>query len=233
MKILVYVVLIFLGASAAAYEKTICLAGEDKEATIFVNHSDNNTRLPCDVNYLYNGRLVTLWSSKDDLNSCADKAAEIAETHAVKWGWQCMPLSEYQPKPATDVLIKQLDPTFKQEIEEYQQAARISEILSLLSSFLIIVREYELDNGQKPTRLEDISLRREDMKNSHIVQDVNLGKDGYIYALGADRLGSNIILKAQNRTTPGGMSQGIECFVNVKVVRFDRCHYDPTLIFPK
>ncbi len=216
-----------------AYEKTICFSREKNEAKIYLNFPNRNSPLPCEVRYRFNGNDAVLWSTDTQENSCEKKAKDLELKHKNNWGWQCMLLNDYQPQPETNIIRSQLDPVINQEINEFETAAELAQIIQAMTPFTMMTLEYEMDRGSKAENLEELGINRSELTGSRAIQDLNIGEDGAVYALATEHIGTNVIVRIENISVLAGTSFERRCSVNIKATRIDSCTYDPTLKFPE
>lgn len=79
--------LILFATTAIADETYTCTNGPE-ERTIRVVYQDQETKVPCEVQYQKDGATETLWSAQNEVDYCEEKAKAFVEKQR-GWGWNC------------------------------------------------------------------------------------------------------------------------------------------------
>lgn len=80
--------MIIFGAGNVYADETIICTNGHQERMVSVIYQDQDTKVPCDVEYTKDGQTQTLWHADNEYGYCQDKAEEFIQK-LNEWGWFC------------------------------------------------------------------------------------------------------------------------------------------------
>lgn len=232
-----------LAALNPAHSDQTFICTHDRDQRIIrVIYGDQETRLPCEVQYEKADGVETLWQAQNLAGYCEEKALAFVEKQR-GWGWDCSeqaaeeettPTQEPAGEPPEVPAAAEEEPAEPSPaMNEYERHALFVNALSTVAPFKALLEEFYQNNGNFPQNLADIGLDASDMKNSSYIDDLSIQPGGKIYILGKPQLGDNTVILFSAKATLGGTNFEWDCTTTYSSSQKMRsCSHDAALQFP-